>query len=146
MSEPEPSTPTGPDAVNLPASASTDVSPVEAAPRDSHSVPGEAGIGTPQRSGADAKDTHNRLQTQMDEEDLAKVRNAYSRVAQRGQTLSDCVAGIIVERIHRYRNEVNNGPPFQGAGQVMRGRPPSTEVPSSGIRRPGDEARSHRKR
>jgi glutamine synthetase type III len=75
-------------------------------------------------TGSGAKDTRTRLQIQMSENDLAEARTAYGRVAERGQTLGDFVAGIIVERIHQYRDEFNNGHPFQDAGQVMRGRHP----------------------
>ena len=71
-----------------------------------------------------ATDTRRRLQVQMDIDDLAELRSAYNHVAQRGQTLSDFVAGIITDRIHQYRDEVNDGRPFGGAGTVTRGRPP----------------------
>lgn len=71
-----------------------------------------------------ATDTRRRLQVQMDIDDLAELRSAYNHVAQRGQTLSDFVAGIITARIHQYRDEVNDGRPFGGAGTVTRGRPP----------------------
>lgn len=71
-----------------------------------------------------ATDTRRRLQVQMDIEDLAELRSTYNHVAQRGQTLSDFVAGIITDRIHQYRDEVNDGQPFGGAGTVTRGRPP----------------------
>lgn len=76
-----------------------------------------------QRKG-NATDTRRRLQVQMDIDDLAELRSAYNHVAQRGQTLSDFVAGIITDRIHQYRDEVNDGRPFGGAGTVTRGRPP----------------------
>ncbi|MEX5307672.1 hypothetical protein RF644_18155 [Kocuria sp. CPCC 205258] len=71
-----------------------------------------------------ATDTRRRLQVQMDIDDLAELRSAYNHVAQRGQTLSDFVASIITDRIHQYRDEVNDGRPFGGAGTVTRGRPP----------------------
>ena len=71
-----------------------------------------------------ATDTRRRLQVQMDIDDLAELRSAYNHVAHRGQTLSDFVAGIITDRIHHYRDEVNDGRPFGGAGIVTRGRPP----------------------
>ena len=71
-----------------------------------------------------ATDTRRRLQVQMDIDDLAELRSAYNHVAQRGQTLSDFVAGIITDRIHQYRDEINDGRPFGGAGTVTRGRPP----------------------
>lgn len=73
---------------------------------------------------ASATDTRRRLQVQMDMDDLAELRSAYSQVAQRGETLSDFVAGIITDRIRQYRDEVNGGRPFGGAGTVTRGRPP----------------------
>lgn len=73
---------------------------------------------------ASATDTRRRLQVQMDMDDLAELRSAYNQVAQRGETLSDFVAGIITERIRQYRDEVNGGRPFGGAGTVTRGRPP----------------------
>ena len=73
---------------------------------------------------SNATDTRRRLQVQMDIDDLAELRSAYNHVAQRGQTLSDFVAGIITDRIHQYRDEVNDGRPFGGAGTVTRGRPP----------------------
>ena len=77
-----------------------------------------------QKKAGNATDTRRRLQVQMDIDDLAELRSAYNHVAQRGQTLSDFVAGIITERIHQYRDEVNDGRPFGGAGTVTRGRPP----------------------
>ena len=77
-----------------------------------------------ERKKAGATDTRRRLQVQMDIDDLAELRSAYNHVAQRGQTLSDFVAGIITDRIHQYRDEVNDGRPFGGAGTVTRGRPP----------------------
>ena len=76
------------------------------------------------KKAGNATDTRRRLQVQMDIDDLAELRSAYNHVAQRGQTLSDFVAGIITERIHQYRGEVNEGRPFGGAGTVTRGRPP----------------------
>ena len=77
-----------------------------------------------QKRAANATDTRRRLQVQMDIDDLAELRSAYNHVAQRGQTLSDFVASIITDRIHQYREEVNDGRPFGGAGTVTRGRPP----------------------
>ena len=77
-----------------------------------------------EKKAGNATDTRRRLQVQMDIDDLAELRSAYNHVAQRGQTLSDFVAGIITDRIHQYRDEVNDGRPFGGAGTVTRGRPP----------------------
>ncbi|MCM3487570.1 hypothetical protein, partial [Kocuria rosea] len=74
-----------------------------------------------QQRTVNATDTRRRLQVQMDIDDLAELRSAYNHVAQRGQTLSDFVAGIITNRIHQYRDEVNDGRPFGGAGTVTRG-------------------------
>ncbi|MFI7583500.1 hypothetical protein ACH9DO_06880 [Kocuria sp. M1N1S27] len=74
-----------------------------------------------------ATDTRRRLQVQMDMDVLAELRSAYNQVAQRGETLSDFVAGIITERIRQYRDEVNGGRPFGGAGTVTRGRPASAD-------------------
>ena len=89
-----------------------------AAPQEAAPVP-EA-----EQKKGNATDTRRRLQVQMDIDDLAELRSAYNHVAQRGQTLSDFVAGIITDRIHQYRDEVNDGRPFGGAGTVTRGRPP----------------------
>ena len=77
-----------------------------------------------EKKAGNATDTRRRLQVQMDIDDLAELRSAYNHVAQRGQTLSDFVAGIITDRIHQYRDEINDGRPFGGAGTVTRGRPP----------------------
>lgn len=96
-------------------------------------APGAAAPAAPQEAApapaaeqkkGNATDTRRRLQVQMDIDDLAELRSAYNHVAQRGQTLSDFVAGIITDRIHQYRDEVNDGRPFGGAGTVTRGRPP----------------------
>ena len=89
-----------------------------AAPQEAAPVP-EA-----EQKKGNATDTRRRLQVQMNIDDLAELRSAYNHVAQRGQTLSDFVAGIITDRIHQYRDEVNDGRPFGGAGTVTRGRPP----------------------
>lgn len=121
---------TGQDAV-APSVAETTAPPAVAAP-----VPETPASAGPQETvpasedqkiekrKASATDTRRRLQVQMDMDDLAELRSAYSQVAQRGETLSDFVAGIITERIRQYRDEVNGGRPFGGAGTVTRGRPP----------------------
>ena len=96
---------------------------VPAAPQDAAPAPAAEQQKVQQKTG-NATDTRRRLQVQMDIDDLAELRSAYNHVAQRGQTLSDFVAGIITDRIHQYRNEVNDGRPFGGAGTVTMGRPP----------------------
>ena len=105
---------TGQDAV-APSVVET-VAPPEAAPAPEETQTGKKKPAT--------TDTRRRLQVQMDIEDLAELRSAYNQVAQRGETLSDFVAGIITERIRQYRDEANGGRPFAGAGTVTRGRPP----------------------
>ncbi|MFI7494467.1 hypothetical protein ACH9D2_07075 [Kocuria sp. M4R2S49] len=72
---------------------------------------------------ASATDTRRRLQVEMDMDDLAELRSAYNQIAQCGEPLSDFVASIITERIRQYRDEVNGGRSFGGAGTVTRGRP-----------------------
>lgn len=94
-----------------------------ATPQEAVSAPAAEQQKGEKRRGS-ATDTRRRLQVQMDIDDLAELRSAYNHVAQRGETLSDFVAGIITDRIHQYRNEVNGGRPFGGAGTVTRGRPP----------------------
>jgi pyruvate/2-oxoglutarate dehydrogenase complex dihydrolipoamide acyltransferase (E2) component len=95
----------------------------EATPQEAAPAPAAEQQNSEQKKG-NATDTRRRLQVQMDIDDLAELRSAYNHVAQRGQTLSDFVAGIITDRIHQYRDEVNGGRPFAGAGTVTRGRPP----------------------
>ena len=110
---------TGQDAV---APSTTDTT-MPAAPAPEATTPAAEQQKSEQKKG-NATDTRRRLQVQMDIEDLAELRSAYNHVAQRGQTLSDFVAGIITARVHQYRDEVNDGRPFGGAGTVTRGRPP----------------------
>ena len=112
---------TGQDAVAPSITDTTAPAPEAAAPAaPQETAPAPA---AEQKKG-NATDTRRRLQVQMDIDDLAELRSAYNHVAQRGQTLSDFVAGIITNRIHQYRDEVNDGRPFGGAGTVTRGRPP----------------------
>ena len=114
---------TGQDAV---APSITDTT-APAAPQETAPAPAaeqQKGEQKGEQKKGNATDTRRRLQVQMDIDDLAELRSAYNHVAQRGQTLSDFVAGIITDRIHQYRNEVNDGRPFGGAGTVTRGRPP----------------------
>lgn len=103
------------------AAVSAPETPAPAVPQET--VPASENPKTEKRK-ASATDTRRRLQVQMDVDDLAELRSAYNQVAQRGETLSDFVAGIITERIRQYRDEVNGGRPFGGAGTVTRGRPP----------------------
>ena len=117
---------TGQDAVAPSITDTTAPAPevaVPAAPQDAAPAPAAEQQKVQQKTG-NATDTRRRLQVQMDIDDLAELRSAYNHVAQRGQTLSDFVAGIITDRIHQYRDEVNDGRPFGGAGTVTRGRPP----------------------
>lgn len=114
---------TGQDAV---APSITDTT-APAAPQETAPAPAaeqQKGEQKGEQKKGNATDTRRRLQVQMDIDDLAELRSAYNHVAQRGQTLSDFVAGIITDRIHQYRDEVNDGRPFGGAGAVTRGRPP----------------------
>lgn len=114
---------TGQDAV---APSITDTT-APAAPQETAPAPAaeqQKGEQKGEQKKGNATDTRRRLQVQMDIDDLAELRSAYNHVAQRGQTLSDFVAGIITDRIHQYRDEVNDGRPFGGAGTVTRGRPP----------------------
>ena len=111
-----PAAPTPAPEVAAPA-APQETAPAPAAEQQKGEQKGE------QKKG-NATDTRRRLQVQMDIDDLAELRSAYNHVAQRGQTLSEFVASIITDRIHQYRDEVNDGRPFGGAGTVTRGRPP----------------------
>lgn len=108
--------------ITAPAPAQETATPT--APHEAAQAPAAEQQKGEQKKVANAADTRRRLQVQMDIDDLAELRSAYNHVAQRGQTLSDFVAGIITDRIHQYRNEVNDGRPFGGAGTVTRGRPP----------------------
>lgn len=108
-------------APEVPAPAPRAAAP--AAPQEAVPAPA-AGQQEGERKRGNVTDTRRRLQVQMDIDDLAELRSAYNQVAQRGETLSDFVAGIITDRIHQYRDEVNGGRPFRGAGTVTRGRPP----------------------
>ena len=121
---------TGQDAV-APSVAETTAPPVAAPPAPGIPAPTGPKESVPasedqkiEKKKVSATDTRRRLQVQMDIDDLAELRSAYNQVAQRGETLSDFVAGIITERIRQYRDEVNGGRPFGGAGTVTRGRPP----------------------